>query len=198
MELLSLNDIQRGLIEQYEALDGEIAELNMKASSLSDDEIDNFAATLNIELPKSFKELVLKYDFGRLSIGGVVFGHTGNYLEFLKSSNRLDMSPDWSRWEQWWGQGVRPQAYLMIANTDGYVILLNTTDGSIVAYLRSEDWNTNRRIADDFEQFVRGAGTSHFGRRTADNRRTFGEEIARRCGVNVHTKFWEELAQGIT
>ncbi|RLC75219.1 MAG: hypothetical protein DRJ03_22665 [Chloroflexi bacterium] len=189
MDLLSLGEIQRLLLKQYEAFNREIAELNMKNSSLSDDDL---VAALNIQLPESFKELILLYDFGELNIGGVFFGQKGDYVEFLKSSNEPGVDP------AWWGQGSRPQDRLMIAGTDGYVILLNIADGSIAAYLRTEDYTANKRIADDFERLVRGAGTIYFARKTSEDKRALGEEIARKCGTDVRVKFWEELAQGIT
>jgi hypothetical protein len=192
MDLLSVDEIQKRLLEQYEASDREIAELNMKDSSLSEDQLDEFAAALSIRFPESFKEAVLLYDFGELNIGGVFFGQKGSYIEFLRSVNAPGTDP------AWWGAGVRPRDYLMIGGTDGYVILLNTTDGSIVAYLRTEDWSANGRIAANFKQLVRGAGTVYFGRRTATDKKALGEEIAGECGADVHAKFWEELAQGIT
>ncbi|MCP4527457.1 MAG: SMI1/KNR4 family protein [Aestuariibacter sp.] len=189
MNLLSLDEMQRRLLEQYEAFDREIAELNMKDSSLSESDL---ITALNIQLPESFKKLILKYDFGELNIGGVFWGQKGNYIEFLKSSNMPGASP------AWWGQGVRPQNHLMIAGTDGYVLLLDILNGNIVAYLRTENWTENRRIADTFKQLVCGAGTIHFNRRICKDKKALGKKVARKCGVDVYIKFWEELAQGIT
>ncbi len=196
MNLLSVAEIRKRLFELYKASDFEIAVLNMKDSPLGEDQLDKFAAELGVRFPESFKEMILLYDFGELDIGGVFFGQKGDYLEFLRSANAPDVDPAWRLDPVWWGSGVRPRDYLMIAGTDGYVVLLNITDGSIAVYLRTEDWSAHKRIADNFELLLRGAGTVDFGRSAAIDKRAFGEEVAGKCGVNVYSKFWEELAQG--
>jgi len=192
LNLLTLKEIQTRLLKLYRVFDSNIPELNMRASTLTDVELDELGAMLSVRLPESFREVLLLYDFGELNVGNIWFGQMGDYIEFLKSFNGPDASTPW------WGQGIRPKDHILVATTDGYIILLNTAYGSVVAYLRFEDWSANRRIADTFELLVRGAGTVYFGHKATDDQRALGEEVATLCGADMRSKFWQELAQGIT
>jgi hypothetical protein len=192
MHLLSLKEIQTRLLELSRAFGGGIPELNMKASMLTGIELDELGVGLDVRLSESFRKVLLLYDFGELNVGNVWFGQRGDYIEFLEFSNGPDVFPPW------WSQGIRPKDRILVAATDGYIILLNTADGGVAAYLRSEDWSANRRIADTFELLVRGAGTVYFGRQETDDQRALGKEVAMLCGADTSSRFWQDLAQGIT
>ncbi|WOO42625.1 SMI1/KNR4 family protein [Rubellicoccus peritrichatus] len=192
MDLLSLNEVQERLLEQYEMLDGEIPELNMNDSSIEQWQLDALSEDLGSSLPREFSESLLKYDFGELNVGGIFFGQTGDYIDFLKQSN-LGSEPSC-----WWGNGERPSSVIMIGGTDGYVLLLDCSNGEIDAFRRGEDYTSKKLIAANFELLVRGAGTVHFGRKKADDKASFGNNVSSLCNAENEITFWSELAQGIT
>lgn len=192
MDLLTLNDIQRQLIAQYEALGGEVPELNMKDATVGSSAVTDLESQLGASFPLQFRDLVQRYDLGRLNIGGVFFGQKGDYLAEMRSWNGGNPFP------AWWGEKTtRPERFLRVAGTDGYIVLLDCTDGTVSSFLRSACCLDATRIASDFALLIRGAGTVHFARRRAPDKEQMGREVARACGAELASEFWEELAIGI-
>lgn len=188
--LLSLQEIQRKLLELYEQTEREISELNMSNSTLVEKDIEVTAKELEVVFPRAFVEVVLSYDFGNLNVGGVFFGYSGSYINFLKKYNE-GIAP-----ERWWARGKRPVGMLMVAATDSYVILMECQTGAIFAFLRGADWSVEGLIATSFEHLVRGAGTVYFGRKKAEDIAAYGREVGSLCGAGEGISFWSELAQG--
>lgn len=56
MELLSLADVQRKMLEQYKMLDGEIPELNMKDASFGPSDIKDLETRIGVFFPKIFSK----------------------------------------------------------------------------------------------------------------------------------------------
>ncbi|SRR5258705_149743 len=188
--LFELTDIKRRLDEQPVPQGLDLPGLRLQASKTTEQELNSLETALTCRFPQSFRQLVLQYDFGDLTLGGVVFGTTGDYGSYLRQNNLNSDFP-------WWRQGKRPP-YIVVAGTDGYEILISLTTGEICAFLRTEEWTNNQRIAKDFELFVRGSGTVYLARKTAGDKRDFGIKVSREVGGITDYPFWPELALGIT
>lgn len=192
MELMTVEEIQKGLLEQFEMIDGEIPELNMKSATIGQSEIDTLSSELGVTLPSSFLSMLTAYDFGELNVGGIFFGQTGSYTDFLRSNNTGENLASWSG-----GHDSISSGLLMIGGTDGYILLLNCNLGEVYAFSRGCDLSTKRCVAANFEKLIQGAGTIHFGRKKTENKAALGETVGEACGEAMPISFWSELAQGI-
>jgi hypothetical protein len=131
VDMLTLSDVQRQLLAQYEALNGEIPELNMKDATVDASAVTDLESLLGVPLPLQFRDVVQRYDLGELNTGGMFFGQKGDYLAEVKSWNSDNPFP------AWWGEQIkRPGKFLRIAGTDGYIILLDCIDGTVHSFLR--------------------------------------------------------------
>lgn len=193
MDLLTLNDIQCQLLAQYEALDCEIPELNMKDATVDASALATLESQLAVRFPPAFHDVVVRYDLGELNVGGVFFGQKGDYLAELRDWNGEGSFPTW-----WGEQKGRPESLLRVAGTDGHIVLLDLADGTVHAFLRSASLQDADMIATDFAHLICGAGTVHFARRKAPDKQQLGHDVAEACGAGPDSEFWEELALGIT
>lgn len=155
-------------------------------SNLTGEKIDQLQQILGVKFPEPFRRLMCTYNFGELSIGGVGFGVRGDYGEFLKTYNEAGGIP-----YPWWGDGSRPQEKLMVASTDAYVVVLQTTVGNVEAHLHHESWRASRTIASDFELFVRAAGTLAL-LEEARQRELASSDISRSVGCDPASTFWKQ------
>ncbi len=190
--LLTLGEIEKGLEEEFAKLEPEISGYRLCKPGLSTSQLQDVESALETNLPDSFKRMVRAYDFGDLTVGGVFFGQTGNYAKFLLDQNGQH------REYPWWESGARPKQLLMIAGSDGYVILLSCDDGKISAYLRAGRWSENAVISADFESFLRACGTVYLKRPQTKDRAGFVESIMQSAGGARESKFWTELIGGTT
>lgn len=188
--LLTLDEIETGLEKEFAKLEPEISGYRLRKPGLSMSQLQDVETALETNLPDSFKRMVRAYDFGDLTVGGVFFGQTGIYAKFLLEQN------GGHREHPWWGAAARPERYLMIAGSDGYVILLHSDDGKISAYLRAGRWSENAVISADFEVFLRACGTVYLKRPQTRDRAEFVESIVRSAGGATESKFWTELIVG--
>ena len=60
-----------------------LSDVILKKSKLDLNTLNQLESTLKTSLPETFKEVILKYDCGDLTIGGVTFGYQDNYLDHL-------------------------------------------------------------------------------------------------------------------
>jgi len=180
--ILSLKEIEQRLNEQYRDAPPELAYLRLRPSNLVAVDFTSLERKLEVRFPKTFSDLVREYNFGDLALGGVFFGNTERYDDFLLSINGTPDIP-------WWGSGVRPFHWLLVAGTDGFVILLNVTSGQVFAYSRHSDWRSREFIACDFELFVRGAGTLALAQNVSDEN-ALHKQPCQFCGGDEGSKFW--------
>jgi hypothetical protein len=153
INLLDLDTIQKRLNQEFSQCRFDIPGLRMTPSYLDDRRVSECEQDLGVKLPDRFRNLILKYSFCDLSLGGIFFGAGTDYVEILTRNNRDLEFP-------WWGTTeTRPKDHLMIASTDGFIVLLDTRDETILAYQRGQHWMERRVIASDFDLFVRAAGT---------------------------------------
>lgn len=109
----------------------------------------------------------------------------------------------WSRNDEsgkkprWWGSGERPKGRLMIAANDGFVILLESISGRILAFSRDESSECAQVIATDFETFIRGVGTAYLFRDDAvEDGDKLAEFIAMKAGSSPGVDelfFWRDV-----
>jgi hypothetical protein len=187
--ILSLKEIEQGLNEQYRDAPPELAYLRLRPSNLVAVDFTSLERKLEVRFPKPFSDLIREYNFGDLALGGVFFGNTERYDDFLL---RVNGKPEFP----WWGSGVRPLNWLLVAGTDGFVILLDVTSGQVFAFSRASDWRTRELIACDFERFVRGAGTLVLVQKISDET-TLHKQLCQFCGVDEGSRFWLTRLQGI-
>ena len=195
--LLSLEEIQNQLSLKLakvpQGIRDEFSNLSLNSSNLSSSDICQIENFLETTLPSIFTATILKYDFGDSSIGNVWFGRLAKYSSWLMSRNSLELP------FCWWGEGNRPTNIIKIAETDGYILLLETQSEEILSFRRSGEWKNSEVVAKDFELFVRLAGTAYLN---YDIPATEVEllEFKSVLGIgNIELPiFWADLLSGIT
>ena len=64
-----------------------LSDVILKKSKLDLNTLNQLESTLKTSLPETFKEVILKYDCGDLTIGGVTFGYQDNCIGSFASNN---------------------------------------------------------------------------------------------------------------
>ena len=185
MTLLSTQEIKQGLDREFMPLEPMLTGLRLIEGGLSDAALDAFERNLDLLLPPTFREVVKKYDFGRLTIGPVVFCNTGDYLAELTKLNTT---------VAWWSERSRPVNLLMVANSDPFAILLNLESGEVMAMDAERGLQAACTIAHNFDLLVRGLGTTMLGRNEATDRISLGAAVASEVGA-AERSYWLQLAK---
>ena len=185
MTLLSTEEIKHGLDKEFLPLEPMLAGLRLIDGGLTDEALDTFERSMNLSLPTAFRKVVKDYDFGRLTIGPVVFCNTGDYLGELTKLNTKVV---------WWRTDSRPTNLLMVANSDPFPILLNLETGEVLAMDVERGWQASRTIARNFDLFVKGVGTTMLGRNQSAERAALGRSVASEVG-SPEQPFWLQLAE---
>jgi hypothetical protein len=171
----------------------DLSEITLKQPGLSFDKITHLKNIFKTNIPESFLKIIQQYDFGDLTLGDVGFGSEENYTEFLiKWNTRIN-----SYGYYWWGTGERPFNYLSIANSDGFMILLDTETEKILAYDRTESYQESKTIAANFSLFVRAAATIYINSRTIRNKDLLIDIPALIGSDKEGLDFWEEMMLNI-
>jgi hypothetical protein len=192
MELLPTETVQKHLLAEYAASGFRFDECNMADSSSSEEDIHRLEERLKHKVPSDFSEMLLRYNFGRVEIAHIFFGHMPDYVSFLISTNTDVQFPRFP----WWGGGERPDSLILIAYTEAYSLLMDLNNSAVEGGLKAEGWGDRKRISLTFELLVRGAGTLHLLRDDADDLQNLGNEVALACGADRANTFWQEVAQG--
>jgi len=184
MGLLTLEEIRIGLDKEFLPLEPMLLGFRLIPSNLPNDAIVACENRLSVSFPPAFRASIASLDFGRLTIGPVVFCNTGNYLDELVTLNEQ---------VHWWGSGSRPRELIMIANSDPYPILTNTETGEVLAMDPERGWHSATMIARDFECFLRGIGTVFLLRNSVLDKAIFAQAMCRDVdGQDV--SYWLNLA----
>lgn len=192
MTLLDLPTIERAFARLYDEFEGGIPELDFKPSRRTEAEVLELEREVQAEFASSFRSMLLRYDLGGMNVGGVFIGHSDSYEDDLVWGNSCKHPV------RWWDPGVRPDGLLMVAGSDGYVILMEGGTGAISAFRRDARWTSRLRIASNFEMLLRAAGTTYLTRKAAADKRTLGRDVGEACGADATSAFWQELALGFT
>jgi hypothetical protein len=124
----------------------------LPAAAYDPEVIATCSRQIGVNLPKSFSEIVRKYDLGRFTLGFVAFSYTGDYFCELAKGNG----------ENWWGAGQRPRHLVVVGAGDPFTILLDVSTGAISAIDEDRHWERALPVASKFELFLRGMGTMMF------------------------------------
>lgn len=186
--LLTETEIQKGLDSQFASLEPMLTGFRLKSPGVEADAISDLADDLQEDLSDDFVALISAYDFGRFTVGPVVFCNTGSYADELREYN---LKPDPS----WWGHGRRPPGRLMIANSDPYAFLLDCSSGAVLTFQHGAEVSTAFQVASDFRSFLRGVGTVFLLRQHDIEPQDLSEQVARDVGADERGYgFWRELA----
>ena len=198
ISLLDFSDIQKKLDKLFSEIPNEIcselSDLKLKQSTLSEDNLFKVESVLQISLPNTFRQLILKYDFGDLTLGGVWFGNKENYDKYLIKVN-TDRVKDKQRkiyFSSWWGADKRPENCIMVGASDGYVVLLNTATEEILSYPRIKSYKSVKVIASNFKDFVRAVATVYVLIQNKVDEQIL-TEIPLMIGSNIDNCFWREI-----
>jgi hypothetical protein len=166
---------------------------HLRPSTLRPEDLDDAERELGVRFPVSFRQGLLQWDFGDLSLGNVWFGSDGDYLGMLRQQNVSDPSVP-----RWWGDGDRPSATLLIGATDGYLVLLDLVSGSALAMPRSKSIESANQVAANLELLIRGLGTLCLAREGSSDRRQLASEIAAAVDGSAGSAFWTDLSLGVS
>ena len=189
--LLAPDAIAAGLDAEFPG--DEWSGYHLRPSVLRPEDLERVESELGVRLPMSFRQGLLRWDFGDLSLGNVWFGSDGDFLGMLRRENVSDPSAP-----RWWGSGERPSSALLIGATDGYLVLLDLVSGSALAMPRSESIEAATQVAADLELLIRGLGTLFLGREGSSDPRQLASEIAAAVDGSAGSAFWTDLALGVS
>jgi hypothetical protein len=188
MKLLEIREIEQNLTSRFKEAPFDLTGIRMEPSVLHVQDVIAIERRFRVKLPESFKNLILKYEFGTFALGGIFFGNVRRYDDFLLKMNLTPEHP-------WWGKGERPSNWLLVAGTDGYVVLLEVDTGTLSAYLRDESWEQSQQIAADFELFIRASGTAFLTQDISDTQ-MFAIALIKEAGGSEASNFWLNRIKG--
>jgi hypothetical protein len=152
MQLLAFDEVRARLADFAEQHPSLSELFRLPAAAYDPEVIAACSRQIGVDLPNSFSDIVLNYDFGRFTLGFVAFGHSGDYFSQLAEWNG----------ENWWGAGQRPGHLVIVGAGDPFAILLDVSTEAITAIDDDRNWQRALPVASDFELFLRGMGTMMF------------------------------------
>ncbi len=179
--LMPLNDLRERLDAKFSNPQFDLSNQRLLSPGFPEKLLRGAEKDLDTHLPRHFFELLRTYDLSRFSLAGLMF----EYGEKLRKFIEINLGKPYP----WWGAGNRPQEYLLVASTDGHLVLLSTIDGRLFAVEKSHKFNAQPiEIAHDFEHLIHLAGDIAVAC-TREDRLAVAE-----AGSNV--RFWKDLARG--
>lgn len=189
--LLDVESIQMRLDEQFLPLEPMLTGMRLITKNNQKFGLAECEHRLGITFPSAFVALTTQFDFGQLTIGPVAFGNRGDYFAWLVDTNQNDLQNDLA----WWSGANRPEGLVMIANSDPFAIVLDTTSAKVLAFSHGSDSaNKNFTIAEGFDHFVRGVGTAMLERNPDGGNEDLARNIASSVGVDKNNRFWLWIA----
>lgn len=185
MTLLSMEEIRQGLDKEFLLLEPTLTGLRLIRGGVSENDLEVFERGMNVQLPATFRQPVKEYNFGKLTIGPVVFCNNGDYLSELTKLNTN---------VGWWGRGERPVDLIMVANSDPFAILLDLKKGVVLAMDVERGWQAANMVASSFDLFVQGVGTTMLRRSESPDRGVLGRDVASTVGGG-DLQYWLDLAK---
>lgn len=192
MMLRTLETAKRGLNDAIAADVCDSSE-RLRPSPLQDSDLDRLERTLNIKLQGAERALLLKHDLNGFAIGyvGFGFGNADNYATWLEMRNGREHTEKIGN--AWWWPGERPPERILVASCDGWTIILDTSNSSIVAFQNGTHHTTAQVVARDLEHFIRGVATVRLDFADAD-RQARVSALADEVGASPGGReFWSEL-----
>ena len=164
-----------------------LSQLLLKKSNLKSQSLEETEVLLGVTLPESLRSMILEYDFGDLTLGGVWFGRKETYLEYLVKYNTYREG-----FLNWWDDTDRPTNLLVVADSDGYVILVNTGTGQIVAFDRNESYDKIQVVASNFKLFFQGVATMDIRYQNSEDKELM-YDIPLAVGSSNENEFWQQM-----
>jgi hypothetical protein len=163
------------------------AGMELRPSDLSRGQCEEIERALGRRLPDDFLQLALTYDLGGLELGGIVFGGETDFSTFLL---RQITDPQGT-----WGTSARPLDLLLLGASSGYLILLDCSDGKVMACLSDASVDERPVVASDFAKFFRGLATLFLEEEVADPD-GFARQLAAATGSESGADFWLHRVRG--
>jgi hypothetical protein len=185
MALLTINEIQHGLDKEFLPLEPMLTGFRLVNGGMLETSLIESEKQLGVTLPLAFRDMIKTFNFGRLTIGPVVFCNAGDYLKELVELNTSI---------NWWGEGQRPINLLMVANSDPYAILLNVNTGHILAMDVERGWQHAMHIANGFDVYLRGVGTTMLRRNELGDKALLARDVLADAGGS-NLAYWAHLAK---
>ena len=155
--LLTYAQIETALLRRFAHVidDDEILDLHdlLLIPHLLDpaDNITEFEQAMGVVLPTSLREFLRLYQVDDFAMANVQFGQGEAYLHHVFAMNHADaLCP-------WWQGKMRPVNLLLVAVTDGYVLILDVYTGAVWAL--DQENSAMGLVAHDFEDFFRALAT---------------------------------------
>lgn len=185
MKLMNLDEIQKGLDEEFLPLEPILEGFRLEESGLKSDVLDKLEVRISVLFPSEFRRIISKYDFGNFTIGPIAFCATGDFVEELIKFNES---------VAWWGEGSKPANLMMIANSDPYAIILDVNSGEVLAIDPQVDASKAITIASGFNAFIKGVGSIFLLRNNTVSKEGLAKCINDMVGSHDES-FWLFLAK---
>jgi hypothetical protein len=181
--LMTIDEIQQELDREFLPLEPMVTGLRLINGGVSELALVAYENQLNIALPDAFRKIVKTFDFGRLTIGPIVFCKTGDYLRELV---QLNTETNWRSVSE-----ARSRNLLVIANSDPYTIALDLGSGNLMAADGEIDWLQVTCIAKTFDLYLRGIGSAMLRRNGCKNKETLAQDLS--VQVDGDLAYWSQL-----
>ena len=190
--LLDVNEIVKQLDEQFLPLEPMLRGFRLTSTAIREEELARVSQELQVVIPDHFLSMLRQYDFGYFTLGPIAFCNSGDYLRWIVENNCKSASNQYP----WWDSGPRPIDRLLIANSDPYAILLNTSTGAVSAFIHGESFDHGEEIvAHDFVKFFRGIGTVFLQRNVNDDNSCLADNVSHSVGGKEKSRVWQWLAE---
>jgi hypothetical protein len=194
--LLSLEQIEQGLAEKYAEDVREFPEhfagmIPKRALQIpAEAELKILSKFVGSRLPISFETMYKTWDFNNLRIAGTDFSWRGDYVQQFLAYND---APPGMRWWEDRDTEFRPNDFVMIAQGDPFITLLQLSTGEIYAYATDDGSEHCKMVALDIELYIRALGTIGLMVEKTSALDDFANQIVSALGANVASEFWSEL-----
>jgi hypothetical protein len=183
--LHSLEKIQHALNEKFAPLEPMLTGFCLQSGGLNEERVTYVESALGVILPSAFRETIKSLNFDNLTIGPIAFCNSGDYAAQLVKLNTSI---------HWWGEGLRPAEWLMVANSDPYAILLRISTGAIWVMDPERGLGAAVCVAADFAAYLRGVGTVILDRNIVDDKAVLARDILSEVG-GLDSDYWTYLAK---
>jgi hypothetical protein len=185
MALLTIQQIQLGLDKKFRSLEPMLSGFRLEEGGSLESEVSQCETFFKTTFPNDFRNLIKQFDFGKFTVGPIVFCNNGEYLNEVITLNTSIV---------WWGVGPRPKNFLMIANSDPYSVLLALDTGAVWVMDKESDYEQATCVANSFELYLRGVGTVMLQRGEFSNKDQLAGMVLMSVG-GLGLGYWEYLAK---
>jgi hypothetical protein len=147
-----------------------------EASDLMEADVDELERDLRVEIRGTFRDLLLKYNFGNLTLGFVAFGNDSTNAGYFRDENKPD-SP--------WSAGG--SNLLVLGQTDGFTVLIDAKEGTVFSVEVGSE--SREMVARDLRLLLEAVGTLVMIPNRAGSE-SIVDEVCEHCGCDCSSRFW--------